>query len=203
MSRHVVLLGDAVFDNGSYTAGGPDVLTHLRAMIPGDWAVTPCAKDGAVTADIEEQLEQLPAGATDLVLSVGGNDGLHSMNTLTKKVATTFEAMLLLHGRIEPFEDRYLRTVEGVLARGIPLTVCTVYNGNFAEPQAAVIKTGVRLFNSVILGAAVARNLGVIDLCTVCTQPEDFFGPVELSSSGGHKVAKAVLDILNRRGGVS
>ncbi|HEX6372708.1 MAG TPA: hypothetical protein VF006_27555 [Longimicrobium sp.] len=31
---HVVLLGDSIFDNASYVAGGPDVVTHLRGELP-------------------------------------------------------------------------------------------------------------------------------------------------------------------------
>ena len=31
---HIVLLGDSIFDNASYTAGGPDVVAQLRAVWP-------------------------------------------------------------------------------------------------------------------------------------------------------------------------
>ena len=32
--KHVVLLGDSIFDDASYTQGLPDVVTHLRTVLP-------------------------------------------------------------------------------------------------------------------------------------------------------------------------
>ena len=45
MSKHIVLLGDSIFDNRPYTGGKPDVVTHLRDELGTDlfsrsWAVT-------------------------------------------------------------------------------------------------------------------------------------------------------------------
>ena len=73
---HVVLLGDSVFDNKAYVAGGPDVVTQLRARLPAGWRASLAAVDGAVTADVARQLGRVPHGATHLVVSVGGNDAL-------------------------------------------------------------------------------------------------------------------------------
>ena len=42
-SRHLVLLGDSIFDNGAYTGAEPDVITHLRSILPGGWTATLCA----------------------------------------------------------------------------------------------------------------------------------------------------------------
>ena len=33
----VILLGDSIFDNAAYVAGGPDVATQLRAILPPGW----------------------------------------------------------------------------------------------------------------------------------------------------------------------
>ena len=46
--KHVVLLGDSIFDNAAYVAGGPDVVKQLRAALPNDWRATLNALDGAV-----------------------------------------------------------------------------------------------------------------------------------------------------------
>src|SRR5688500_14337329 len=53
---HVVLLGDSIFDNGAYVSGGPDVVAHLRAMLPRGWEATLLAVDGAVIDDVFRQL---------------------------------------------------------------------------------------------------------------------------------------------------
>src|SRR3954470_24212641 len=69
---HVVLLGDSVFDNKAYVAGGPDVIAQLRARLPAGWRASLGAVDGAVTADVTRQLGRVPQEATHLVVSVGG-----------------------------------------------------------------------------------------------------------------------------------
>src|SRR4051812_18372219 len=63
---HVVLLGDSVFDNKAYVAGGPDVFTQLRARLPTGWRASLAAVDGAVTEDVARQLGRMPRGATHL-----------------------------------------------------------------------------------------------------------------------------------------
>ena len=48
---HLVLLGDSIFDNAAYTAGGPDVVTQLRAQLPPGWSATLAAVDGSHTGE--------------------------------------------------------------------------------------------------------------------------------------------------------
>ena len=73
---HVVLLGDSVFDNAAYVGGGPDVVRHLRAALGAGHRATLAAVDGATIADVPHQLAGVPAEATALVVSAGGNDAL-------------------------------------------------------------------------------------------------------------------------------
>ena len=44
---HVVLLGDSVFDNSAYVAGGPDVVRQLQARLPAGSRASLAACDGA------------------------------------------------------------------------------------------------------------------------------------------------------------
>lgn len=73
---HLVLLGDSIFDNASYTNGQPAVIDQVRARLPAGWKATLAAVDGSTTDDIADQLTGLPDDATHLVLSVGGNDAM-------------------------------------------------------------------------------------------------------------------------------
>jgi hypothetical protein len=73
---HVALLGDSVFDNGRYVPGGPAVTEQVRARLPQGWRVTRLAIDGHMCRDLPRQLVLLPADATHLIVSVGGNDAL-------------------------------------------------------------------------------------------------------------------------------
>jgi hypothetical protein len=59
--KHVVLLGDSVFDNAAYVGGGPDVVTQLRQRLPPGWRASLLAVDGSVIASIAQQLARLPA----------------------------------------------------------------------------------------------------------------------------------------------
>ena len=78
--KHLVLLGDSILDNKTYTRAGRCVTEHLRAKLSADeWQVTNCAIDGDVISGIYAQLHHVPADATAIVLSVGGNDGLRML----------------------------------------------------------------------------------------------------------------------------
>jgi len=80
--KHIVLLGDSIFDNAAYVNGGPDVIKQLRSLLPRDWQATLLAIDGSVTSDVIKQIPKIPASATHLIVSVGGNDGLSNADIL-------------------------------------------------------------------------------------------------------------------------
>src|SRR5262245_61220317 len=97
---HLVLLGDSVFDNGPYTGEAPDVITHLRHLLPPDWTATLCAVDGATTRAIDAQLTRVPATATHIVLSIGGNDALENRDMLFLPARSTADALALFGDRL-------------------------------------------------------------------------------------------------------
>lgn len=82
---HVALLGDSIFDNGAYTGGEPDVVWHLRAMLPDGWQATLLAVDGSTMSSIPAQCGRLPRDATHIVLAVGGNDALMQQDLLATR----------------------------------------------------------------------------------------------------------------------
>src|SRR5688500_2896901 len=126
---HVVLLGDSIFDNAVYVSGGPDVLSQLRATLPAGWEATLCAVDGAVVADVERQLARVPAGATHFALSVGGNDALRHLDILDRPARSTGEVLDVLARIGADFATRYRAMLAKVLARGLPTTLCAIYEG--------------------------------------------------------------------------
>ncbi len=52
--RRVVLLGDSIFDNAAYVAGGPDVIKQVQAYLPAGWEGILRAVDGHVTTDVPQ-----------------------------------------------------------------------------------------------------------------------------------------------------
>ena len=90
--QHLALLGDSIFDNGSYVAGKPDVIAQVRSHLPQGWHATLGAVDGATPRDIPVQLARLPSGATHLVMSAGGYDAL-MQHLLDTPVRSSSEAL--------------------------------------------------------------------------------------------------------------
>lgn len=192
MASHIALLGDSIFDNGRYTSGAPDVVEHLRAELPATWRATLCAVDGSTTAELARQFGRVPADATHMVISIGGNDAILNSDLLGLPVRSTAEALTLFGDRIGQFEASYRSALDGALALQRRTTVCTVYNGNLDAAQAPLARVALMMFNDVILRFAIERRLPVIDLRLVCPSAEDYANPIEPSGSGGRKIATAI-----------
>lgn len=73
---HIVLVGDSIFDNKAYVEGGCSVREHLQDLLGDEADVTLLAVDGSFANEVPRQLEGLPAGATHIFMSAGGNDAL-------------------------------------------------------------------------------------------------------------------------------
>ena len=194
MTEHIVLVGDSTLDNGAYTGCEPDVVTHLRDLLPAGWQATLCAVDGSTTAELPSQLLNVPADTSRLVVSVGGNDALLNADVLDMPVASTAEALELFASRADTFESSYRRALVTVLELGKPTVVCTIYNGQLGDgAEAHAARAALRFFNDAILRVAFQHALPVIDLRLVCAVPEDYANPIEPSGIGGRKIAEAVL----------
>ena len=194
---HLVLLGDSIFDNAAYTAGGPDVVTQLRGELPAGWTATLAAVDGSQAADVAAQLSNLRADATRLVLSVGGNDALMASGLLDEPVYSSADALRLIAASVREFEARYRAAVSACAAKALPLVVCTIYHGNFpdADYRERVV-VALTAFNDAIVRTACAHGLDVIDLRAVCDEPQDYANPIEPSSIGGAKIARAIARVV-------
>lgn len=194
---HVVLLGDSIFDNAAYVPGGPAVLDHLRRVLPPPWRATLLARDGSVTADVLDQLDRLPADATHLVVSAGGNDALgHAATILHDPSASYAEVLSWLADVRAEFRRDYRAMLDKVIGRGKPVAVCTVYDGiPGLEPA---LSAGLCAFNDAITREAFRSGLTVIDLRLVCRESSDYAAssPIEPSASGGGKIARAIACLL-------
>ena len=99
---HVALLGDSIFDNRAYTGDQPDVITHLRMLLPERWTATLLAVDGATIGGLAGQFARVPEGATHLVLSAGGNDALMNSDLLAMPLRSSSDALRLFAARLGP-----------------------------------------------------------------------------------------------------
>ena len=194
--KHVILLGDSIFDNGKYVPAEDSVIDQLRTEMPSHWKATLLATDGDVTADVVLQLERLPYDATDLVISVGGNDALQHAGIL-EQTDSVDDLSDLISEVVPRFRMDYATLLDKVQTYGRKVMVCTVYDQcPFAEPQwRELVPVALNSFNECIIAEADNRNIPVMDLRDICTEPEDYsaLSPIEPSSLGGIKIIGAII----------
>ncbi len=193
---HIVLLGDSIFDNAAYVSGGPAVIDQLRGKLPDGCQASLLAIDGHITINVLTQLDNLPPDATNLFVSVGGNDALHKSYILSegaRSVAEVFDRFAII---LNDFRRDYAAMLEKVLSHKRPTTVCTIYDSVPGLNPSLV--TALSLFNDVILREAFSARIPVIDLRLICNQPADYSdtSPIEPSSRGGDKITTAIVDVL-------
>jgi hypothetical protein len=196
LRNHIVLLGDSIFDNATYTDGAPDVVTHLRRLLPPDWEATLCAVDGATTLGLAAQLAHVPVDASHLVIAIGGNDALQNSDLLSLRVASSTQALEIFGDRITTFERAYRTAITGAIRLERHTAICTVYNGALEPERATVARVGLALFNDVILRTAIDLRLDALELRSICTEPADYANPIEPSAQGGLKIARAISRLV-------
>ena len=198
--NHVVLLGDSIFDNAAYVGAGPDVIRQVRDLLPAGWRATLNAKDGAVVGDIAAQLHKLPADATHLVVSVGGNDALREAPVLDAKARSVADALELITVARMRFRSAYARMLDHVLGRRLPMCVCTIYEPRYPEAvRRRLSATALTVINDSITREAFARDIDLIDLRVVCDEDRDFANPIERSVAGGAKIARSIISFALRQ----
>lgn len=200
---HIALLGDSIFDNARYVAGGPDVATHLRRTLPKGWRVTLAAKDGAVIADIGQQLRDVPSDASHIVVSVGGNDALRCAAVLTEPSRSVAESVDRLATVRAAFRRDYRAMLDLLLSRGLPPTVCTIYEPRYpGDPERTRVRAAALcLLNDAIIRDAAASAVPVIDLRAVCDDDADFANAIEPSVQGGANIAAAIVSAVTQHPG--
>ena len=196
---HLVLIGDSIFDNAAYTLGGPDVVSQVRGLLAPGWEATLLAVDGSTTDHVADQLGRLPVEATHLMLSVGGNDALKHLSILEAPASSMAQSIEALADIASDFERRYRLAIAACLETGLPLAVCTIYNGCFDDPSFQRLASAtLTMFNDAIIRVAIEHALPVIDLRLVCVAAEDYANPIEPSSVGGAKIARVIVGLICR-----
>jgi hypothetical protein len=196
---HIVLLGDSTLDNAAYVGDGPAVVDQVRRTLPEGWRATLLAVDGDRIGDVHRQLGRLPEDAGHLALSVGGNDLLAEAGVLGGPAGTVGMAVLTLAAVRDRFEAEYADLLKAVVATGLPAVVCTVYEPRFPDPeQRRAAAAALCLFDDAIVRAARLAGLPVLELRAVCSEDSDFANPIEPSSAGGDKIARALCEIVLR-----
>ena len=196
--NHLVLLGDSIFDNRAYVAGGPAVIDQVQKTVPAGWKASLLAVDGNTSVQVPDQIEQLPSDCTHLVLSAGGNDAIGCLDLMGTPSTNLMGALGTLSKMLAEFEQSYKALMTGLLSLNKPLMVCTIYDSvpGLVDP----LKLALALFNDVIIRNAVSKGVPVLDLRMICTESGDYStkSPIEPSSKGGQKIStRMVAAMLN------
>ena len=121
-----------------------------------------------------------------------------SSDILRSPADCTAQAISPLADIAQAFEDRYRRAVGACRQMHLPLTLCTIYNGCFPDPiYQRLISTALMVFNDVILRVGIESELAMIDLRFICSSIDDYANPIEPSSVGGAKIARAIVNSVS------
>ena len=194
---HLVLIGDSTLDNAAYVQPGEDVTRLVRAALPPTWAVTRLALDGSVIADVVRQLAQLPATASHLIVSVGGNDAILKVGLLDEGAASMADALGKLARVREEFARDYRAMLDAVIGIGLPTAISTIYGGSAPDPIfQELVETALMPLNDCITREASSRGIPLIDLRVIFDRAEDYANPIEPSREGGQKLAGAIARLV-------
>ncbi|MFL5466035.1 MAG: GDSL-type esterase/lipase family protein, partial [Gemmatimonadaceae bacterium] len=172
---HLVLLGDSIFDNAAYVSGGPAVIEQVQMRLPTTWRATLLAVDGSVTSDVKSQLRKIPADATHLVVSVGGNDALGHLDILDARARSTAETLERLAEIASDFVRRYKSMLDRVLALGKSTAICTIYYPRFPDrAMQRLAVTALTVFNVAILRLGFLAGVPILDLRLICNEDADY-----------------------------
>jgi len=98
----------------------------------------------------------------------------------------------------ERFEQDYRAMLDAVVAKGLPVAVCTIYDARFPDlRQRRQASVGLTIFNECITREASARGLALIDLRLICNRDQDLANTIEPSVIGGAKIASAIREYLS------
>lgn len=200
--KHVVLVGDSIFDNDGYVLGEAGVLEQLRSSMPSGWSASKVAVDGDCISHVSAQIRKLPTNATDLVVSIGGNDARYYSNAL-KNARSPDDLVEILREPLTTFQQQYYQMLSELVATGLNLHVCTIYTAiPFEDPLLRQFAPYcLDQFNAVIIAEAEMVGIPVLRLDHVCTQPDDFSttSPIEPSSKGGQKIVDHIIHGLSEK----
>jgi hypothetical protein len=196
--KHIVLLGDSIFDNQSYVGEGPDVVAQLRHQLSGEGKATLRAIDGSVIENVRQQTLGLPDDVTHLFVSVGGNNAILNADVLQMKASSGAEVFGRLADLADTFEFHYREMLQAVLSLNKPTALCTIYYPRIPEEFAQKIAlAALAVFNDVIIRQAFLAGLPLIDLRLICNEESDYANEIEPSEAGGEKIARTILRLVS------
>ncbi len=104
------------------------MIEQLRHQLTAPTKATLLAVDGNVIADVKTQLKRLPADASHLVISVGGNDALQNQTVLTDRASNVAQGLEGFCRFRDTFRQSYRDMLSLVKQTGKPFAISTIYD---------------------------------------------------------------------------
>jgi len=193
----VSLIGDSVFDNSVYIAPDElDTIGHLKQLLRDDDCEL-LAVDGSITSEVTlHQLPRIDRESDWIVVSSGGNDALSYSYLLDDLAESVLDDMFAAKKK---FHEDYSNLLSGLMDFDAQVIVCTVYSGAFDEQRyRRKAAAAISVFNDTIYRLANRRGLPVIELRSIFTSVDDYANPIEPSTIGSEKLARAIVDQIHK-----
>jgi hypothetical protein len=157
------------------------------------------------------QMETIPEETTVLIVSAGGNDGLHFLHDNMNRFLNPCSWLFMLHEFYTQFTTGYEKMVETLVedwgkGKGRKIVLCTIYSPQFTWKIFNVgAQIALSFMNGCIKSTAAKYKLGVIDVYEIFDRAEDYANPIEPGVLGGdkltHNILRAVEDISDELDG--
>lgn len=201
--QRLVLLGDSILDNYPYTDPEPDTTAHLKRMLAPTWSVERLAVDGATMGRVPSQLGRLEGRPDVAVLSIGGNDVTRHTDLLDRP-GTGLELLEQLLTIADDFARDYELAARAVAKQAKRTVLCTIYEVQLQPAIAArLVRLPLGVLNDRIMQIGSRLGLDVLELRSVCTDPEDFVLSIEPSAQGAEKIAAAIAAMVRNESSLS
>ena len=178
--KTIILLGDSVFNNNTFVEKGKAVNELLKKNSDENTTIICLARNDSTINNIYQQLSDVNIDLNDklttVFLSVGGND---IMNMREKNVDDIFE--------------KYNTLTKAITTKlpNVKLVLLNVYY----PPNKANYNSRIDKWNTMIdlEYESNNKNIYILNLANLLTEPSDFVFDIEPSSTGGEKIANKIL----------
>ena len=191
MSRHVVLLGDALLD--AYGSIDKSPGKFEEALLPGtrdQWKISVVS-----VAEIERAGPALvlPKNATHAIIFIEGNYAIEQSGLLHSRPDACAQTLEQLALAADEFERTLERLIHVAKAARLVIMVCTMFQPHYKDPlRQRTASAALAVFNDRVTKRAAEARVAVIDLRLICNDPEDYDKPTQLSKSGLQKAANVI-----------
>lgn len=210
--EHIILLGDSILDNANYvkfnTISDLCVTEQFQDTIAKknlEYKVSNLAIDGYTTDDILDNkiINKIPKNATYILLSIGGNDGLMSLNELNNpKMLLPWNFINLLLQTKNKFKIKYNTILKNInkLHPNCKIICMTIYYPIFYHSILLQIisNIGVNIMSNVIINETSKYNIPIIDIRKVFDKWQDYANSIEPGIPGGDKIVNNTLNIIDK-----